>query len=170
MESSSLARVLSQFRPAQLDVWDYREDLQNLAAFLADGANLEGDAVLPEAVAGLDIYRGELSIRVWLHRVISKERLTREMREAEDLDVYLDRAVSGHPQREMRGPLLQAELLARRHILDTFAALPDRYRAVILLKDGHGLTVNQTALLMDTTPAAVRSLLYRARSHWRQPS
>jgi RNA polymerase sigma-70 factor (ECF subfamily) len=168
MHSQSLARALSQFNTSEPDVWDYREDLQNLSAYLAAGGESEESDALLGAVAGIDTYRGEQTIQTWLHTVISRECRQIAGRESpESVDVHLDRALEAHTHPDSRLPDMNRELLLRRRALDAFAALPEKYRASLLLKDGHGLTVDQTAAMMGTSAAAVRSILYRARSQWR---
>jgi RNA polymerase sigma-70 factor (ECF subfamily) len=168
MHSQSLARALSQFNTAEPDVWDYREDLQNLATYLASGGESEEPDALLEAVAGIDTYRGEQTVQTWLHTVISRECRRIAGRESPGpVDVHLDKALDGHPNPEARPPAMKSELALRRRVLDTFAALPEKYRATLLLKDGHGLTVDQTATMMGASAAAIRSILYRARHQWR---
>lgn len=169
MPSSPLAGVFSRFNSVKLDAWDYREDLQNLAAFLADGGEADGTGILMSAVGGLDTFRGEASIRDWLHVVASNECQTLGGRETPGpVDTYLDRAIEGRldePPPNSRE--LALELANRRRVLDAFAALPDNYRSALLLKDGHRLTVEQTATLTATSPGATRSILYRARHQLR---
>ena len=169
MHSQSLARALSQFNTSEPDVWDYREDLQNLSAYLASGGEWEESDALLGAVAGIDTYRGEQTIQTWLHRVISREcRQIAGREEPGAVDVHLDRALEGRPQPVTRPPGIKQELELRRRVLDCFAALPEKYRATLLLKDGHGLTVDQTAAMMGASPAAIRSILYRARNQWQE--
>lgn len=168
MHSQSLARALSQFNTSEPDVWDYREDLQNLSTHLASGGEMDEPDALLEAVARIDTYRGEQTIQTWLHTVISRECRRIAGRESPGpVDTHLDNGLEGHPHPAARPPEMKAELALRRRALDTFAALPEKYRATLLLKDGHGLTVDQTAMMMRASPAAIRSILYRARNQWR---
>lgn len=155
------------------DVWDYREDLQNLAQYLCrdpDDAEDVAHAALLKAVQNLDTFRGEASVRTWLHAITTNEcRMLRRRKSPTSLDDYLDQVVEGR-----LGPVepdpeeLAIELETRREVMDGLAALPGNYRCALLLKDGQGLTVGETARLMDTTPAAVRSILYRARQTLRE--
>jgi RNA polymerase sigma-70 factor (ECF subfamily) len=57
--------------------------------------------------------------------------------------------------------LLRAEL--RRVLDEAIAALPDIYRAVILLRDMEELSTGETAHVLDLTPDAVKTRLHRAR-------
>lgn len=168
MTSSSLAGVFSRFHSARPDVWDYREDLQNLAALIVDGGETDEKAEVLDALESLDTFRGEASIRGWLHTLVSGECQALAGREAGSMDAFLDEAVEGTVSLPRPKPgALAAEMALRRRVLDAFAVLPSNYRIALLLKDGHGLTVEQTARLTDSTPAAARSVLYRARHHLR---
>lgn len=50
------------------------------------------------------------------------------------------------------------ELTARMDVLENFAGLSDNYRCALLLKEGHGLTVEKTATLMESSTASLRSI------------
>ena len=162
----SFAEALSQ-TAAAIDVWNYSEDLEDLSAYLAAGGELGDRDALLSAVGRLDTYRGEQTVRRWLHRLITQECLYRSGRAPGRIEAYFDGVVDGRSHPTMNGPVTVDALELRREALDGFAALPDGYRAVLLLKEGQGLTVEKTAKLMGATPAAVRSTLYRARSRWR---
>jgi DNA-directed RNA polymerase specialized sigma24 family protein len=58
---------------------------------------------------------------------------------------------------------LATEVELRKDLLDALATLPRNYTFALLLREGRGLSVGETARLMGTTPASVRSVLYRAR-------
>lgn len=157
----------------QPDVWDYREDLQNLARYLCrnpeDAEDVAHNALV-KAVEKLDTFRGEASVRTWLHTIATNEcRMLRRRKSPDPLDDYLDSAVEGtvgvpEPDPEE----LAIELESRKEVMDGIASLPEKYRCALLLKDGQGLTVDQTAELMGSTPAAIRSVLYRARQALRE--
>jgi RNA polymerase sigma-70 factor, ECF subfamily len=164
MQSRPVRDSLARYHFTQLDVWDYREDLQNLAHYLCEDP--EGACrSLQAAVRKMDTFRGEASVRGWLHRVATNECRSIRGRDPGDIiEEHLDDAVDGRSSpREAPAEELGLELEIRRGVLDGLAALPDTYRCALLLKDGHGLTVAQSARLMSTTPAAIRSVLYRAR-------
>ena len=53
--------------------------------------------------------------------------------------------------------------------MTALAALPDRYRTAVLLKDGLGLPAEEVAAAMGISSVpAVRSVLHRARSALRE--
>jgi DNA-directed RNA polymerase specialized sigma24 family protein len=149
------------------DVWDYREDLQNVAAVSMGEARSpdEGPSALDEALSRLHLPRGQAAVQNWLHVVVTTLAMSAAgAARTRPVDRYLDTAVGPDRHQEVSPPGQVADEIAlRSRILDVIAALPDRYQAALLLKDGHGLTVGQTASLLELTPAATRSVLYRAR-------
>lgn len=149
------------------DVWDYREDLQNVAAVSMGEARSpdEGPSALYEALSRLQLPRGQAAVRNWLHSVVTATAMgAAGAGRVRPVDRYLDTAVGGYSDPATAPPGQVADEIAlRSRILDVIAAMPDRYQAALLLKDGHGLTVGQTASLLELSPAATRSILYRAR-------
>ena len=154
------------------DVWDYRDDIEHLAALLCghpeDAQDVAHTAVVT-AAEQIDSFRGEASVRTWLHTIITNEcRSLRGRTISGSIDGYLDEALDGEVTSPPPDPeSLAIELETRKEVIDALAALPDNYRCALLLKEGHGLTVGDTASIMGTSPASVRSVLYRARQSLR---
>jgi RNA polymerase sigma-70 factor (ECF subfamily) len=154
-------------------VWAYREDLGRLARHLcghAQDAEDVAQSALLKAVQHLDGFRAEASLRTWLHRVATNEcRMLRRRKTPMSLDTLLERAGPDG------GPDLPSDLLLdpeesavqaerRTAVLRSLEALPERYRSVVLLKDGRGLSAVEIAERTGATVGAVRSTLHRARS------
>jgi RNA polymerase sigma-70 factor (ECF subfamily) len=155
-----------------MDVWEYRDDLEHLARILCrhpEDAEDVAHAALVKAAEKLDGFRGEASVRTWLHTITTNEcRMLRRRKVPGNIDGYLDNVVEDVSMEPAPDPEdLAVELETRKEVMDGLAALPDNYRCALLLKEGHGLSVEQTAQMMGTTPAAVRSVLYRARKDLR---
>lgn len=160
MFESPLQRALSRFNSHQATEWDYANELANMADWLCAGP--ERSRALLEATSSLDTFRGSAVVKLWLHALVTFE--VHLEGEGCSHDPYLDSVVVGNPSRgpgNRRG--LDAELGERMGVLDGLATLSDNYRCALLLKEGHGLSVTQTAQLMGTSTAAARSILYRAR-------
>ena len=51
----------------------------------------------------------------------------------------------------------------REQVREAIGRLPEKYRAVILLRDIEGLSTEEAAPLLGTTPTAVKIRLHRAR-------
>lgn len=155
------------------DVWEYRDDLERLARYLCrhqEDAEDVAHTALMKAAEKLDTFRGESSVRTWLHTITTNEcRMLRRRKQPTSLDGYLDSWVDGHdvlgvnPDPEE----MAVELETRREVLAGLEALPPNYRCALLLKEGQGLSVANIAGLMGTTEASVRSSLYRARRKMR---
>ena len=159
--------MFAGFNSMAPDVWDYREDLQNVAAVSMGEARSpdEGPSALEEALGRLHLPRGQSAAQTWLHVVVTSMAMEAAgVTRRRTVDHYLDDAVGPDASQDRSPAGLDAEIVLRSKILDVIAALPDRYQAALLLKDGHGLTVGQTASLLELSAAATRSVLYRARA------
>ncbi|MDQ1689366.1 MAG: hypothetical protein QOK42_2341 [Frankiaceae bacterium] len=73
-------------------------------------------------------------------------------------DVQLDESVLA-PVEDDHEPILAREQLAR---------LPERDRTLLLLIHGHGYSHAEVAAMSGSTPAAVRTAIYRARQRARE--
>lgn len=156
------------------DVWEYRDDLERLANYLCrhpEDAEDVAHTALVKAAEKFDTFRGESSVRTWLHTIATNEcRMLRRKKQPTSLDSYLDSWVDGvdvlgeSPDPEA----LAVELEIREEVLAGIEALPSNYRCALLLKDGQGLSVADVAGLMNSTEASVRSSLYRARRMLRE--
>lgn len=172
MQPSSIHIVLSRFNSMQNDVWDYRDDIESLARLLCgnpEDAEDVAHTALVKAAEQIDSFRGEASVQTWLHTITTNEcRALRGRTTATSMDGYLDEVVDGEVSSAPPDPeSLAIELETRKEVIDALAALPDNYRCALLLKEGQGLTVEETASIMGTSPASVRSVLYRARQSLR---
>lgn len=155
---------------APAEVWEYRADLERLARYLCrhheDAEDVTHNALI-KAAEKLDGFRGEASVRTWLHTITTNEcRMLRRRKSPSSLDdlfesAVIDEAVLGTSP---VGPEAAAvELETRQEVLEAMGRLPDRYRCALLLKDGRELPLEEIARLMDTTVPSVKSVLYRAR-------
>lgn len=115
---------------------------------------------LAEAVAGMDTFRGTDTVKRWLHNVA-----TAHLPGARESNESLDRLVEGKRHREGHptASAIDAEISLRLAVLESLCTIPDNYRCALLLKEGSGLTVERTAVLMGVSRASLRSILYRAR-------
>ncbi len=159
-------------------VWRYREDVWRLASQLCrhrqDAEDVTHSALL-KAAQHLDGFRWEASLRTWLHRIATNEcRMLRRRRLPLSLDELLEQAAtadsgpSGLPARDPGPEDLAVEAETRRQVVVALAALPDRYRTAVLLKDGYGLPAEGVAAAMGMSVPAIRSVLHRARAALRE--
>jgi RNA polymerase sigma-70 factor (ECF subfamily) len=152
------------------ELWEYRSDLEKLAHYLCrhsqDAEDVTHNALL-KAAERMEGFRGEASVRTWLHTIATNEcRMLRRRKTPSSLDDMFESAALG--QLELGDDPIDPEeaaleLETRREVLAAVGELPDRYRCALLLKDGHDLSLEEVASLMETTVPSVKSILYRAR-------
>lgn len=152
------------------ELWDYRADLEKLAQYLCrhsqDAEDVTHNALL-KAAEKFDGFRGEASVRTWLHRITTNEcYMLRRRKQTSSLDdMFESAALDRVEQQELSADPeeIALELEARHEVLEAIGQLPDRYRCALLLKDGEDMSLEEVARVMDTTVPSVKSLLYRAR-------
>lgn len=156
------------------ELWEYRSDLEKLAQYLCrhsqDAEDVTHNALL-KAVDKLDGFRGEASVRTWLHTITTNEcRMLRRKKQTSSLDDLFESAAFEKEAREssVDPEEIALELEARHEVLAAIGQLPDRYRCALLLKDGQDLSLDEVARVMETTVPSVKSLLYRARHALRE--
>jgi len=124
------------------------------------------------AFTHLDGFRGDSTLATWLSRIVINEALgrRRKARRAVQLPAAEDR----RPQAEIVAFPLNASTedpersMAQRQILQLVErvadSLPDTYRAVFFARVIEGMSVEETASLLDLRPETVKTRLHRARS------
>ncbi len=112
---------------------------------------------------------GHLKLRAWLHRTatnlaIDEHRRSRTVQQyqeqrspVEELHRTLERNDKGHPEQEAESSEV------RRTIREVIETLPERYRAILALRELEGLDYISIAAAMNLSVSAVESLLFRAR-------
>jgi RNA polymerase sigma-70 factor (ECF subfamily) len=133
---------------------------------------------------GIDRFEGRSSLRTWLLAILVNRARTAGVRESrsvassdsEGFTAAVD-ASRFHPTGAWRSPPEQwvedledrigAEAL-RGQILAALAQMPERQRAVVMLRDVDGLRSDEVCQVLDLTPANERVLLHRGRSRLRQ--
>lgn len=118
-------------------------------------------------------FNGDALISTWLHAIVVNSALMRlrsRTRKAEEpIEDYLPRFLpDGHHAESFPSwtePVDQA--LSRKETAQMVRAaieeLPETYRTVVLLRDIEGLSTEETARIVNTTPNAVKIRLHRGR-------
>ena len=189
MTEQSLARARAGDEDAFRALTDpYRRELQ-LHIYRIVGSTQDAEDLLQETLLaawrGLERFEGRASVRVWLHRIAtnrSLDALRASRRRPEDMqrmtevpeptrraepiwlepfpDVLLDGIPDHAPGPEARYEAREAVELA---FIAGLQQLPPQQRAVLVLRDVLGFRAAEVAAMLDTTEAAVNSLLRRAR-------
>jgi len=130
------------------------------------------------AVGNLKTWRGEASLFTWLcsisrRQILDHWRRTARQPELRPLDddpdvrAALESLASGGEGPDAADAALDGRRLAER-VQITLDYLPDRYGDVLEWKYLQGLSVNEIAERLATTPKAVESTLTRARQAFRE--
>jgi RNA polymerase sigma-70 factor, ECF subfamily len=150
-------RFVARFRPK---IFQY--------SWLMCGQREDAEEVAQETLLrvfeSFDQLRDPDRVRAWVFRIAKNACLMkrRRSRYAPSHQLPLDEA---QPQPDL-GPLpdrqvLQGEMSAALH--QAIAALPEIYRAVIILRDIEELTTEETAQLLDVPTDVVKTRLHRGR-------
>jgi RNA polymerase sigma-70 factor (TIGR02960 family) len=189
-----LARAQAGDEDAFRELTDpYRRELQ-VHCYRIVGSPQDAEDLLQETLLaawrGLERYEGRASLRAWLYRIATNRCLnalrakTRRPREVNPMlkppeptrrtepvwlepypDVLLEGIVDSTPGPEARYEASEAVGLA---FLSALQHLPPRQRAVLVLRDVLGFRATEVADMLDSTDAAVKGALQRARATLRE--
>ncbi|WP_407343217.1 RNA polymerase sigma factor [Pengzhenrongella phosphoraccumulans] len=117
---------------------------------------------LERAWANLPGFRGDAQLRTWLFRITANVVLSaRRRRRPIAVDDELLTALPATPEAEPVQQVQDSELRAALELALT--ELPWRQRAAWLLREMEGLSYDEIADVLQTSPAVVRGQLHRAR-------
>jgi len=130
------------------------------------------DAFL-SAFRGISQFKGQAQLGTWLHRIVVNAalgRLRRLQRHPEgSIEDLLPHFGDGEHQSDPPVPWQATPVTAiqKRETRDLvqrcISQLPENYRVVLLLRDIEGLTTEETAQLLGTSTAVIKTRLHRAR-------
>lgn len=157
----------------------YNQRLFRLAISIASDAS-EAEDVLQEsyvrAFYRLSTYTGEGDLGAWLARIVRNEAIdrlrhkgSRSRRITLESDFYTepdDPGLSGSARADEIefNPEIAAERDDMKRILeDAIGSLPVQFRAVFMLREVEGLSVEETAAYLDIPQATVKTRDHRAR-------
>ena len=148
-----------------------------LAERLLRDRGLAEDAVqdsLISALRGLDNFRGESSLKTWLHRITTNTALSKLRQLNRVVEQSIEEYLPVFDVNECRNEpawrhlasiteLLEIEDI-RERVSDGISILPDAYRVVLQLRDIEGYDTNETANLLGISIENVKVRLHRSRA------
>lgn len=142
----------------------------------ADAEEVVQEAYL-KAFNSLETFNGNSSLSTWLTRIVFNAAIDRKRAIQRRHTEYLQQDVAILEEYQSRyksqaGPQSpESELLRKQfaELLKTvIARLPDDFRSVFVLRDIEGLSVSETAEVLQIKEATVKSRLFRARRELRK--
>lgn len=137
-----------------------------------DAQDVVQDAFL-SAFKAIDRFQGDSQLSTWLHRITVNAALmklrSKRRKQERSIDDLLPRFLSdGHmadsvEQWAVTHDTAVASRETRELVRNSIDQLPETHRSILLLRDIEGLSTEETARLLDITPAAVKTRLHRAR-------
>ncbi len=130
----------------------------------------------------IDMFQGRAALGTWVYRVAANAALIKHRGKRYELEVSLEELLptfkeDGHREGD-RSYLLadwsgtpEAEALSmetRQMLNRALDALPDHYRAVLVLRDVEGLSNEEVSEVVGESVATVKSRLHRARMALRE--
>jgi RNA polymerase sigma-70 factor (ECF subfamily) len=113
---------------------------------------------------GIDRFRGRSRFFTWLYRIGINEAKRRAARESGNEVASLDDEPIPEAPDWSEAPEARLEQGDLRGVLeDAIRALPEKYRAPVILRDVEGLSTAEAAEVMEISEAAFKSRLHRAR-------
>lgn len=139
----------------------------------SDAEEVAQEAFL-KAYRGLSKFRGDAKFSTWLLRItVNEARMRwRKVREVSLESLLPENDETGYTPlqladwREIPGDALDKREM-REQISQALAALPEKYREILTLRDINGLSVAETAEALDLGISNVKTRLFRARMQLR---
>ena len=113
-----------------------------------------------QAWRNLDRFRGDAAPYTWLYRIAVNEALMRRRRKTLPTSELQETALAS-------GEDAFAAADVRAFLIQRLRALPDEYRAAIVLRDVEGLSNEEVADALGITLAAAKSRIHRGRMQLR---
>jgi RNA polymerase sigma-70 factor (ECF subfamily) len=157
-------RAQEGYLDAYAELVDRYSGLAYRVALRVVGNHHDAEDVAQEALVGawqqLPNFRAQSTFSTWLYRIVTHRALNRVQRQhpSNSLDVIGDVADA------CAGPAVRLERdLMKDAITDAIQALPPAQRITVVLHHLEGLSYAEVAAVTDSSVAAVRSHLFRAR-------
>ena len=177
LEAALLARVRSGDHEAFYELVRPHERGIYLAALTIVNNDADAEEVVQEAILkafkAIGRFRGEAKFSTWIIQITMNEARMRVRKDRRHLYESIDEPRKGEDEgdymprdfadwREIPSEALESARL-REALKKALAALPPKYRQVLILRDVEHLNIAETAKLVGITEASVKTRLLRAR-------
>ena len=128
----------------------------------AEAEDLVGDTVV-RAIERQAQYRGEASLRTWLHQILSHLAVDRARHHAHELSVEDVETLWRDQTYSVDAETVVESAESGEELRDALVHLPQHYRSVIVLHDAEGWPASQIATVLGISLPAAKQRLRRAR-------
>ncbi len=140
------------------------------------GDNQQAEDLLQEtflnAYKGLAGFSGTSAFSTWLFRIATNNALMFLRKNRPEIVEYIDgiasagdvEIVPGSPEFVSTPLEILLSLEGRKKIEEAIDDLPALYRSVLVLRDVEGFSIKEVSVIMETSVAAIKSRLHRARN------
>jgi RNA polymerase sigma-70 factor (ECF subfamily) len=122
-----------------------------------DAADVVQEALVA-AYRGAGSYRGEASVRTWLHRILVNACIDRLRKERRQVTVPLADAEPCDRRQDVA-----MDVVTRLSVVDALAELPPHQRVAVVLVDVQGWPVDEVAEVLEVPVGTVKSRCARGR-------
>jgi len=128
----------------------------------AEAEDLVGDTVL-RALERAAQYRGEASVRTWLHRILSRLAIDRARHRAHELSVEDVEARWRDDAYSVDAAAVVERAESAAELRDALVHIPCRYRAAVVLHDAEAFTAGEVASVLGISLPAAKQRIRRGR-------
>ncbi|MDO5711593.1 MAG: RNA polymerase sigma factor SigM [Micrococcales bacterium] len=140
----------------------HRDRMWAVAIRTTNDPELAADAVQDAFLSAFrraETFRGQSAVTTWLHRIVVNACLDRLRRRKPTSDLPEDHDAVIADRRDHH-----ASVETRLDVQAALATLPEGQRLALILVDMHGLSVAETAKILDVAEGTVKSRCSRGRS------
>ncbi len=128
----------------------------------AEAEDLVGDTML-RALERRDQFRGESSLRTWLHQILHHRAIDRSRHASHELSVEDVERSWGDEQFSVDASVVLERAETRAGLLEALVHVPVHYRSVVVLHDAEGMTTTEIAEQFELSVPATKQRLRRGR-------
>ncbi len=128
----------------------------------AEAGDLVGDSVA-RALERRSQYRGESSLRTWLHRILYHLAIDRARRRAHELSVDDIEARWRDEDYSVDAEAVVERAESTATLREALIHLPDNYRSAVVLHDAEGFTADEVADILEISLPAAKQRIRRGR-------
>lgn len=133
-----------------------------VAGDLAEAEDLVGETVV-RALERQSQFRGEASLKTWLHRILYNIAVDRARRHSHEISASAVETLWGDEDYSVDVATVVAQAETQAELRDALVHLPYIYRAVVVLHDGEGWSVAEIATILSIGLPATKQRLRRGR-------